>query len=103
MKKNYFFIIAPEIFFMIIDSLFFDSRWELLNFALTCRLFYTHIKKQTKNNDLSKKKNYILKDINKKIKHTILFEKFKTFHITVKKSVYGLINCYEKKKYENIL
>src|SRR5260363_145717 len=111
MKKNYFKIIPPEILFMIIDTLFFDSssRWELLNFALTYKLFYNCSKKQTKSIELStnkchfddfnallNEKNDILKDITKKIQHAILFEQFKTFHITVKKSVYGLMNCYKK-------
>ncbi|CAG8857193.1 9129_t:CDS:1, partial [Gigaspora margarita] len=94
MKKNYFLIIAPEILFMIIDSLIFDSGWELKEFALTCRQFYTFIKKQTKCIELSTNKYHFdfdalldekkgtFKNICKKIQHIILFEEFKTFHIT---------------------
>ncbi|CAG8852808.1 38944_t:CDS:1, partial [Gigaspora margarita] len=83
----------------------------LKDFVLTCKLFYACIKGQTKSiklstnkyhfddfNTLLDEKTNILKNIIKKIQHTILFEQFKTFHITVKKNVGGLISYYEKKK-----
>ncbi|RIB06605.1 hypothetical protein C2G38_2216623 [Gigaspora rosea] len=108
---NYFNIIPVEIFFMIIDSLYFDSGWELKSFALVCKDFYNIIKSKTECTTISAIKDLdfdtlfelreqpYIKEILNHIQYSVLFCQFKTTHITIKKFEYNHEEKFKYKKY----
>ncbi|RIB08139.1 hypothetical protein C2G38_2212378 [Gigaspora rosea] len=120
MMENYFNIIPLEIFFKIIKFLNFESGWGLKSFALVNKNFYEIIKLNTLSISIVTQKEMFdtkflyrnkeelieIKSLFLDIQYIILFEQFKTFHLTIKKFEYENSNERKIRKYlilKNIL